>query len=197
MPSLPTAVLLDRDGVINQPVLDPTSGMYESPYSIDAVHLVPGADKLILKLQCAGIPVSVVSNQPAAAKETHTLHGLKAVDAEIRRQLALEGVLIENWYYCFHHPDGSHPILGSACRCRKPQPGMLEKALHDLDALPGTDIWMVGDSDVDIEAGAALGLTTVLFEHPKTTHRRRGATRPTWRAESTDGVSRLIFRDAP
>jgi phosphoglycolate phosphatase-like HAD superfamily hydrolase len=36
--------------------------------------------------------------------------------------------------------------------------------------------WIVGDSEVDIEAGKRAGVRTVLVENPLTEHRRKSAT---------------------
>ena len=186
------AVLLDRDGVINEPVASTPLAAPESPYRPEDVRLVPGVVELLHELAAHDVPVAVVSNQPAAAKGTHTLEELSAVDAEVRRQLADRDVVIPIWEYCFHHPDGDDPVLGRACSCRKPAPGMLEAALAALRVPAGPDVWMIGDSDVDIAAGEALGLTTVLVEHPLTAHRRTGVTDPTTRVASTGHVSTLI-----
>ena len=38
--------------------------------------------------------------------------------------------------------------------------------------------WVVGDSDVDIEAGHRAGCRTILVERPDSAHRRRGLVHP-------------------
>ncbi|MEU9279980.1 HAD hydrolase-like protein [Streptomyces sp. NPDC048341] len=60
-----------------------------------------------------------------------------------------------------HHPDGTLPRYRRICSCRKPAPGMLHQAAHDL----GLDLsasWMVGDSSCDIDAGHRAGTCTAL-----------------------------------
>ena len=166
------AVLFDRDGVINEPVADAASGLPESPYHPEDVRLVNGIADVIRALQHADIPVAVVSNQPAAAKQMHTLADLHAVDAAIRKHLSEHGVHIPIWNYCYHHPAGTHPILGVDCNCRKPKPQMLVDALREMHIVPSQRVMMVGDSDADIGAGKRIGLTTVLFQHAGTVHRR-------------------------
>jgi D-glycero-D-manno-heptose 1,7-bisphosphate phosphatase len=55
------------------------------------------------------------------------------------------------------------PHLSVICPCRKPAPGMLLQAAHDLDlALP--ESWMIGDSACDIGAGCRAGTRTALID---------------------------------
>lgn len=164
------AVFLDRDGVINDPVMDPVDGRPESPLSALDVVLAPGAVAGLKALATTGLPLIVVSNQPAAAKGKATPGDLRAVHDRIVALLAVEGIAIGDWRYCFDHPDALDPARRD-CRCRKPRPGMLEDAAraHGLD-LPRS--FVVGDTDADVGAGRAVGATTVLVEHPGTAHRR-------------------------
>jgi len=194
IPQPPSAVLLDRDGVINEPVLDPLSGWAESPYAAADVALVAGAAEAIRLVQRHGIPIAVVSNQPAAAKQTHSLADLEAVDAEVRRLLATKGVEIPVWRYCHHHPDGTDPDLGVVCDCRKPEPGLLLDALDALGVPPSPDVVIIGDSDADIGAGRAIGIATILVEHPATAH-RRGHETPGLRVESAGQWAKVLTPD--
>ena len=191
IPVRPTAVLLDRDGVINEPVPDPRSGNPESPYRLEDVTLVDGVARAICALQDRALPVAVVSNQPAAAKETCSLAELEAIDGRVRELLAEQGVEIPVWRYCYHHPDGLDPTLGIACDCRKPRPGLLIDALDALGVEPSRNVVIVGDGDADIGAGRALGLTTILVEHPGTAH-RRGAEEPDLRVASADAWAKVL-----
>jgi D-glycero-D-manno-heptose 1,7-bisphosphate phosphatase len=166
------AILLDRDSVINQPVLDPRTGTYESPLSASDVRLVPGAATALVALREAGVRLIVASNQPAAAKGTVPLHVLEAVHARTVELLARDGVTLDRWEYCYHHPAGVLPELTGSCDCRKPRPGLLLRALRAADIAPER-AWMVGDAFTDVAAGRAAGTRTALIEHPLTAHRRR------------------------
>ena len=171
------AVFLDRDGVLNQLVLNPATGDHESPYRPEDVALVPGAAEALRLLRSLGVPLAVVSNQPSAAKGTADLASLAAVHDAVVALLAEEGLAVDEVRYCFHHPAGTDPELGRACDCRKPAPGLILQAAEalglDADALGRS--WLIGDSDVDVEAGRAAGLRTVLVEDPRSAHRRAGA----------------------
>jgi len=136
----------------------------------------------------------VVSNQPAAAKQTCSIDDLASVDARVRELLAAHGVEIGVWKYCFHHPQGTDPELGRRCECRKPEPGLLIDALADLGVPASKHVVIVGDSDADIGAGLALGLTTILVEHPNSAH-RRGEQEPDFRVSSAAAWANVLMPD--
>jgi len=178
---VPRAVFLDRDGVLNDPVLDPADGRPESPLRASDVALVSGAAEGCRILQAAGYALVVVSNQPGAAKGKASLEDLWGVHERVVALLAARGVAIDDWRYCFHHPDAAVPALRTRCACRKPAAGML------LDAAAARGLalarsWMIGDADTDVAAGRRAGARTVLLAHPASAHRRTGASRPTLRA---------------
>jgi histidinol-phosphate phosphatase family protein len=164
------AVFLDRDGVINDPVPDPVDGRPESPLDAADVVLAAGAADGLATLLGTGLPLIVVSNQPAAAKGKVTDDDLRAVHERVVELLAAEGLQVGDWRYCFDHPDALDPAR-RRCACRKPRPGLLEAAAadHGLDLAA---CWIIGDTDADVGAGRAVGATTVLVEHPSTAHRR-------------------------
>jgi D-glycero-D-manno-heptose 1,7-bisphosphate phosphatase len=168
---LTAAVFLDRDGVINEPSWDPADGRYESPTDPRDVALADGAVEGLRALTAEGYVTVAVSNQPAAAKGKASLEDLKTVHERIVDLLAAAGLALDDWRYCFHHPDAVVPELRDACACRKPEPGLLLAAAQAhgivLDAS-----WMVGDSTTDVVAGRRAGCRTVLVEHPRSGHRR-------------------------
>jgi D-glycero-D-manno-heptose 1,7-bisphosphate phosphatase len=173
------AVILDRDGVLDDPVPDPRSGgLPESPYDPADVRLAAGALAGVRALRAQGFLLVVASNQPAAAKGTVSLESLWAVHERVEALLREGGMVLDGWYYCHHHPAGVVPELSGLCDCRKPAPGLLLRAAeeHDLDLAAS---WMVGDSDADVEAGRRAGCRTVLIEHPGSAHRRSASVDPT------------------
>jgi D-glycero-D-manno-heptose 1,7-bisphosphate phosphatase len=186
------AVFLDRDGVLNDVVFDPVSGFAESPYRVEDVRLVDGAVEALSLLSALGLPTAVVSNQPAAAKRTHTRAELEAVHSEVVRQLAEAGVRIEVWRYCLHHPSGVDPELGRACECRKPAPGLILAAAGAIGIDDLASSWLIGDSEVDIAAGRAAGCRTILVEHAPTAHRRTGGQEPHHRVDDVLAAAQRV-----
>jgi D-glycero-D-manno-heptose 1,7-bisphosphate phosphatase len=186
-----SAVLLDRDGVIVEPVPDPLTGACESPLHPGDVRLVEGATDAITILRTLHVPLLVVSNQPAAAKGTVDLAELRAVHERAVDLLAAAGVGVDGWEYCYHHPAGTDPDLTGRCECRKPEPGMLRRALRGR-GVSADRAWMVGDADTDVMAGAALGTRTALLEHPLTSHRRSAKRRSSSSPEPDVRASSLL-----
>jgi D-glycero-D-manno-heptose 1,7-bisphosphate phosphatase len=167
------AVFVDRDGVLNDTVLDASSGRRESPYRPEDVALAPGAVAGMRVLRDLGFVLVVISNQPAAAKGTATREALEAVHERVNALLGEAGVRPDLYRYCHHHPDAHDPSLAGPCACRKPEPGLLLDAAAELGLSLG-DSWTVGDSDSDVAAGRRAGTRTVLVEHPGSAHRRLG-----------------------
>lgn len=165
-------VFLDRDGVLNQLIVDPSSGRPESPYRAADVRLQPRAIAGLRALRRLGVPLVVVSNQPAAAKGTTTLAHLREVHDEVDRLLHEAGVGVDAYRYCYHHPDATVEEFRAACNCRKPAPGMLLDMARELGISNLSSSWLIGDSDVDVLAGRAAGCRTILIEEPASAHRR-------------------------
>jgi D-glycero-D-manno-heptose 1,7-bisphosphate phosphatase len=188
------AVFVDRDGVLNELVSDPTSGRPESPLAPEDVATVAGAAGAVRELSAGGYLVVGVSNQPAAAKGVVDLARLESVQARVLELLERDGARFDGFEICFHHPAGTVAELTRECDCRKPAPGMLLAAAASLGIDLGAS-WLVGDSDVDVEAGKAAGCRTVLIENPASAHRRAGGSEPDARAPDLAAAVRLIVGD--
>ena len=186
------AVFLDRDGVLNELVPDPESGLAESPLSPHDVRLVAGAAAAARRLREGGHALVGVTNQPAAAKGGVTVSRLEEVQARVAELLAAAGVELDGWRVCLHHPDGVVPELSGSCDCRKPAPGMLLDAAREL----GLDLarsWMVGDTDADMEAGRAAGCRTALIAHGGSSHKRSQADQADVTGPDLAHVSALVL----
>jgi D-glycero-D-manno-heptose 1,7-bisphosphate phosphatase len=170
MPSvLRPTVFLDRDGTLNELVYDEGSGAMNSPLWPEQLVLKPHAPQFIKGLNDLGFLCIVVTNQPGIAKGSLSLVRLDRIHRRMREELARSGAHLDGIYYCPHHPDpgpGGNPALATACRCRKPRPGMLIEATsaHYVDLYRS---YMVGDRLTDMEAGRAAGLATVLLSEVK------------------------------
>ncbi len=150
-----SAVLLDRDGVINDnahPVNAP-----------DDMHLIPGAAAAIRSLNEAGLRVAVVTNQGGIASGFMTEDDLDAVHRRMVDLLAAEGAHVDGIYYCPHHPEGTVAKYATECPDRKPETGMLRRAREELGIDLATSV-LVGDAWTDIVAGNAAGCLTILVD---------------------------------
>lgn len=160
------AVLLDRDGVINELVYFPDAGVIDSPLTPRQFTLVPDAGKAIRLLNKLGLKVIIVSNQPAVAKGKMTLENFEGIRQKMRRELTKEGAHTDAEYYCLHHPSAAAKKYRRDCDCRKPKPGLLLRAAKELELdLQGS--YLVGDSISDIKAGKAAGCRSILIGNLK------------------------------
>lgn len=151
------AVFFDRDNT-----LIVSDGYLGDP---SKVVLIPGAAAAIAELRKMGYAIVVVSNQSGVARGMFDETAMRAV-SERMSELMLEQnpeALIDAHEYCPHHPDAPLPRYRRDCDCRKPKPGMLLHAAKELN-LDLKRSWLIGDAPRDIEAGAAAGCRTVLFE---------------------------------
>jgi D-glycero-D-manno-heptose 1,7-bisphosphate phosphatase len=188
------AAFLDRDGVLNELVPDPITGVGESPLSVADVRLVPGAAAAAARLAQLGFLLVCVSNQPAAAKGAVSVAQLLAVHDRVVELLGEQGVKLAASRLCMHHEHGVVPDLSRPCDCRKPAPGMLLDAARALAIDLGAS-WMVGDTDADMAAGKAAGCMTLLIRHPGSVHKRlQGVTSDIYADGLADGVARLSVR---
>jgi D-glycero-D-manno-heptose 1,7-bisphosphate phosphatase len=143
------AVFLDRDGVLNEPVL--VDGRPHPPETVDDLVVHAGTEGACRALKRAGALLIVVTNQPDIARGTCDRETVDAINDALRRRLHLDDVLV-----CPHDD-------ADGCACRKPGIGLFEEASRrwrvDLTASV-----MVGDRWRDIEAGRAAGCATVWID---------------------------------
>ncbi|MBU3546746.1 HAD-IIIA family hydrolase [Polynucleobacter sp. MWH-Jannik1A5] len=152
-----TAVFLDRDGTLNLEV-----NHLNAP---DKLKLLDGSAEAIKRINRAGILAIGVTNQPVLARGDVSPEGLKKIHARLDRLLGEKGAYLDRMYVCPHHPDkgfpGEIPELKMECLCRKPQTGLFDLAVQELN-ISRRDSWMVGDTTADILAGKRAGLSTIL-----------------------------------
>lgn len=146
------AVFLDRDGTIIE-----DTGYIADP---DAVRLLPGAARAIGRLNRAGIPAIVVTNQSGIARGLLDESAYQAVARRLETLLAAGGVRLDGDYHCPHHPD-----FTGTCECRKPGPLLYRRAAadHGLDLARS---WWVGDRERDVVPAKHFGGRGVLIGQP-------------------------------
>jgi D-glycero-D-manno-heptose 1,7-bisphosphate phosphatase len=147
------AVFIDRDGTLSEErgFIDRLELFELFPWTADAVRL----------LNRAGFVVVVITNQSAIGRGIIDESFLDTVHGEIDRHLARSGARIDRYYFCPHHPEAKLPEYRLVCRCRKPEPGMIEQAVRDLDLDPARS-FMVGDRLIDVACGHGAGVRSIL-----------------------------------
>lgn len=150
MPETPNrALFLDRDGVINE----------ETGYLIhpEDVRFVPGLFPLLRSAQELGYQLVVVTNQSGIARGLYTEADFHSLMDWMRTQLAREQITLNAVYYCPFHPEHGLGPFRREHTDRKPGPGMLLRAAHDLNLNLAQSL-LVGDRCSDIAAANAAGL---------------------------------------
>jgi len=148
------AVFLDRDGVLNRPVV--RDGLPFPPASLGEFQLYPDVAEGCQQLKEAGFLLVVVTNQPDVGRGTQSRESVEAIHAKLRADIpALDGVEV-----CFH-AGSSH---GEPCDCRKPKPGMLLRAAatHGIDLKRS---YLIGDRWRDVDCAHAAGCRAVFIDH--------------------------------
>ena len=139
-------VLLDRDGTV----------IVERHYLSDPcqVELIPGAASALRHLRKTGLGLAIITNQSPIGRGLFSEECLDLIHHRLLELLEAEGVYVDGIYYCPHLPEEN-------CRCRKPQPGLVELAAEELHFDPQAS-FLVGDNACDIELGRRVGATTLL-----------------------------------
>ncbi|RKD27554.1 D-glycero-D-manno-heptose 1,7-bisphosphate phosphatase [Caminicella sporogenes DSM 14501] len=138
------AVFLDRDGVINDnsiPVNKP-----------EDLKIYPWTSEAISKLNKAGYYVFVITNQGGIEMGYFTENDLKNIHNKMIKEINLGGGIIDDIEYC--------PHFKTKCECRKPSSGMIIKLAKKYN-IKLSQSYMIGDRDVDIEAGINAGCKTI------------------------------------
>ncbi|MEX0912782.1 MAG: HAD family hydrolase [Gemmatimonadota bacterium] len=172
------AVFVDRDGTLIEDrhyLSDP-----------DEVSLLPGAAAAVARLNRAGLPVVVVTNQSGLARGFFDEAAYHAVAGRLDELLQEHGARLDASYHCPHGPDTSPP-----CPCRKPASGLFERAAreHGLDL--GRS-YFIGDRLRDVVPGVILGGTGFLLPGEDEPIASDGSGRLTRVASLDEAVDRLL-----
>jgi heptosyltransferase-2 len=140
-------VFLDRDGTLN----------YDPGYLRVAAELklLEGVGPALARLKRSGAKLIVVTNQSGVGRGMLTLKDLEAIHARLQGLLEQEGAALDAIYFCPHHPD-------DGCRCRKPNVGMVERAVSELQ-LDLRRSYMIGDHARDIQLAHRVGAKAILL----------------------------------
>ena len=136
------AIFIDRDGTVSEEV----GYMYHA----DLYRPFSWTGEAIRKINESGMKAILITNQSGIARgyfkesTVHEVHGI------LRREIARFHAHLDGIYFCPHRPE-------DGCDCRKPKPGMLLRAIGELDLLASASK-LIGDKASDLAAGASAGV---------------------------------------
>ena len=141
------AVFLDRDGTVNV-----DKSYLSKPEDLE---FIAGMPEFMALWRRWGYKTIVATNQSGIARGYYGEEDMERLHACMNEKLAHWGAHVDAFYHCPHHPGITGP-----CGCRKPKPGLLEKAVFDFNLDPSQCL-LFGDKDSDILAGQACGVFAV------------------------------------
>jgi D-glycero-D-manno-heptose 1,7-bisphosphate phosphatase len=164
------AIFFDRDGTLNE----------ECGYvtELSQFNLYDYAAAAVRHVNAAGWLAVVITNQAGIARGLYHESFLHEVHAALRARLQAQGARLDGIYYCPHlMPEkfAPHEYIEALspyrieCECRKPKPGLLERAAREL-AIDLTQSYVIGDRYGDVAAGHAVGARGVLLKTGHGTH---------------------------
>jgi D-glycero-D-manno-heptose 1,7-bisphosphate phosphatase len=178
------AVFLDRDGTICEEVgyLNHLSRLMVYPWAAGAIR----------RLNDAGLPAVVVTNQSGVARGTFPESLVAEVHRQLARELGAAGARLDAVYYCTHRREDN-------CACRKPLPGLLQRAAaeHGLDLARS---FVVGDRYLDVALAHATGGRGIMllsgygrgeYEY----HRHEWSRQPDYIAENLQAAVEIILKE--
>ena len=153
------AIFVDRDGTI-------VDDLPQGRLDVAADELRGPASQLLLEAKKNGIPVFLVTNQPAIAKGRISESDVYRVHNRIQELLVSSiGECFDEIVFCPHHPESGHEgeiaHLKTECMCRKPRAGMLYDLAkrHNLDLVKSL---VVGDSQADHLLAKNVGASFII-----------------------------------
>ena len=147
------AIFLDRDGVINKERKDYVK-------SVEEFQIIDNIPKVIKILKEKGFVVIVITNQSAINRGLVTIETLNEIHNHLQKILKDNNTSIDDFYFCPHIPDEN-------CKCRKPNPGMLIKAVQDHN-IDMNQSFMIGNSLTDVQAAQKAGCKGILLNQNQT-----------------------------
>jgi D-glycero-D-manno-heptose 1,7-bisphosphate phosphatase len=121
---------------------------------VSRFRILPRVAESVRRLNEAGLPVIVVTNQSGVGRGYFPESLVNTVHELMTQQLETAGAHLNAIYYCPH-------TSADACDCRKPKPGMLDRAAreHSIDLHRSV---VIGDRYGDIELARRVGASSIL-----------------------------------
>ncbi len=162
-------IILDRDGTL----------IVEKNYlhEPDEVEMLPHVVEGLKLLSDHGYVFTVVTNQSGIGRGYFKSSDVDQVHEKIKELLRDNGVELQGIYMCPHRPEDH-------CHCRKPETGLIRKAMEDSGFSLKNLVGVIGDKSSDVELGKTLGVSTVLVMTGYGRSERSKGVQPDYYAES-------------
>jgi len=144
------AIFIDRDGTINR----------DCPYchKREDLYIYEDTVELMKKYQEMGYLIIIVTNQSGIGRGYFTVDEMNDFNNHLFEELEKRGVHVDALYYCPHKPEDN-------CPCRKPNTGLVEKAVKDFNIDLENSI-VIGDrDDIDGELARRLKIKFIKVQH--------------------------------
>src|SRR5690606_18878680 len=113
------------------------------------VELLPGVGAGLRMMHEKGYLLFVISNQSGVGRGIISDTQFKAVHEKVCHLLQGQQVQIEEFSYCFHHPEDD-------CECRKPKTGLVPRRWQDKP-IEMKSSFVIGDRDADLLVAERIG----------------------------------------
>lgn len=138
----PRLVAVDRDGTLIRWVHHLTRE--------EDITLVAGSGEAIARLNRAGIPVALVTNQSVVGRGLISLEALASLHSHMDELLRAKGAHLDHYLVCPHAPE-------DGCLCRKPSPTLLLRLMAYMGVQPH-EVTLIGDTQSDMRTAENAGV---------------------------------------
>ncbi|MBL8558569.1 MAG: HAD family hydrolase [Hyphomonadaceae bacterium] len=148
-------VIFDRDGTLNH-----DAGYTYRP---EDLRWMDGAIDAVRTVNAMGFAALVATNQSGVGRGYFDEADVHRFHAAMEADLARSGARIDAFYHCPYLEDATVAAYRMADPPdRKPNPGMLLRAMADFDLDPARTL-MIGDHERDVEAARRAGIRGILY----------------------------------
>lgn len=148
------AIFLDRDGTLNE-----EAGFITD---LDQFRLYDFAAEAVRMINDRAWRAIVVTNQSGIARGFYDEALLARIHDRMSDSFEAAGARLDAIYFCPHHPEAGEPPYRMVCDCRKPKPGMIERAAREFD-LQLPDCFVIGDRYSDVALAHAANARGILL----------------------------------
>lgn len=151
------ALFLDRDGVIN----------YDHGYvcRIEDFKFLDGIFELVSFFKAKGYLVIIITNQAGIGRGYYTVDQFGSLMEWVLAQFDAKNAGIDGYYFCPFHPEAALDDYKRDSFDRKPNPGMLLKAVNDFGLSLHSSVF-IGDNFSDMVAGARASVGNCFLYDP-------------------------------